>query len=174
MSAGTIVKPGRTSEPGRVSALRGNPAARAATWVLWAVGLIYLLATIVDFTILWGFQRQDNVQWEFVALTRTAEGWPRLLLAMAFIYVALALKEEPSKLLVKGFGVFLIVLGLAGAAIGAMAGMDFLSLRAVITENPGREALQTSTLKTLALSAMYFLFVVPAGVVALLGPRKGG
>lgn len=159
----------------RTNAERSKPEisrqTRAVAMVLWAVAIIYLIGTILDLGILWVLQRQDNVQWEFVAVTRTVEGWPRMILAVAAAFLALYVRGNSSRIAFGLLGAVLIVLGLGGAGLGALAVMEYLPLHRM-AEGAGADMLRSSTVKTLTLSALYFLLLVPAGVLALRGPRR--
>lgn len=159
-----------TSRSGSLESVSRTGYSGVVALVLWSLAAIYVIGTIVDLTVLWGLQRQDNVQWEFVAVTRTAEGWPRLILGVAAGLLALHIRGSRSRIVYGLFGALLLVLGLGGAALGVLAVMEYAPLRSMV-QGAGADMLQSSTAKTLILAALYFLLLTPAGVVALRGPR---
>ncbi|MGH7552746.1 MAG: hypothetical protein ACREMQ_06925 [Longimicrobiales bacterium] len=157
--------------PKKAKAAYAKDAFQAHAWlVLSAAGLIFLLGTLLDFVILWGFQRQAVPQWEFTALASTAEGLPRLILALALIYAAMHARGSTSLLGYRFLALGLIFIGLAGAAIGALMVTDYFALRAMV--NPEAiSILQSTTIKTLALCTLYVFVLLPVGIVGMRRPK---
>lgn len=145
---------------------------RHASLGLAGAGLIFLLGTLLDFAILWIFQRQASPQWEFTALASTSEGLPRLVLAFGMIYAALYIRGSTSLLTYRLLGLGTILVGLAGAVVGGLMVTDYFVLRAGV--NPEAAHLfRSMTLKTLSLCAMYVFLLVPIGVLGLRRPKSG-
>ena len=78
------------SEPtsARVSSSAGPTSA-----AVMVAGLVYFVGSLIDLGILWLGQRQAGLQWEFVAITNTADAMPRLILALALLYLGVHLRE---------------------------------------------------------------------------------
>lgn len=134
-------------------------------------GLVYLVGSLVDLGVLWFLQRQPGLQWEFVAVTNTANAFPRLILAVGLIYGALAFSASEMVVLYKLMAVFLVALGVVSAIVGGLTVLNYLSLSDATT---GATGLRSSTVKTLALCTMYFVLLVPVGIMGLkrpAGPR---
>jgi hypothetical protein len=143
---------------------------RHASWGLSAAGWIFLLGTVLDLGILWVFQRQEGAQFEFTALASTAEGLPRIVLAVALLYAGLYVGGSTSLIAFRLLGLLLIGVALLGAVVGALMLTDYFVLRRDVTA----EALwifRSTTVKTLALCAMYVMILVPVGALGMRRPR---
>jgi hypothetical protein len=145
---------------------------RHASLALTGTGLIFLLGTLLDFVILWTFQRQTVPQWEFTALASLAEGLPRLVLAIALLYAALYTRESTSLLLYRLLALGLIMIGLIGAIAGALMLTDYFVLRRQVNAEV-TDLFRSMTFKTLALCAMYVFILLPIGVLGLRRPSTG-
>lgn len=139
---------------------------------LAGAGLVFLVGTLLDLAILWIFQRQASPQWEFTALASTSEGLPRLVLAFALIYAALYTRGSTSLLTYRMLGLGLILVGLAGAVVGALMVTDYFVLRGGINPESG-QLFHSMVIKTLSLCAMYVFLLVPIGVLGLRRPKSG-
>lgn len=146
---------------------------RAAAAALWAAAIIYLAGTILDLGILWIGQRQDAIQWEFVALSRTVEATPRFAMAFAFAFGAVYVGGAGSAFLGRVLAVGLALVGVAGAGFAALAIMEWLALRDAI--NPEAvQAFGSTTLKNVVLGCLYLFVMVPAGIIAFRAYRSRG
>jgi len=160
-----VVVGGERASPGS----RQGGVGAGAGMMLAITGIVFLVGTAVDLGVLWILQRQETIQWEFVALTRTMDGFPRLVLAAALLYAGMSFTEGWNRTR-KAVSSFVVVLGLAAGGIGVLIAMDYTSLAEGINEQ-ARPALRSSALKTLVLSGLHFLVLLPAGVI---GFRKVG
>ncbi len=137
---------------------------------LGAAGVTFLLGTVLDFGILWWFEHVPGPQWEFTALSSTAAGLPRIVLALALLYGALYVRGSTSLRSFRVLAVASILSGLAGGLVGALTIVDYLVLRPDITPE-AQQVFRSTMLETLALSIMYMLVMVPVGVLGFRRPR---
>jgi len=143
---------------------------RPVAAALSVAGLIFLIGSLVDVALLWTVQRQPNPQWEFQALATTAEGLPRVVRGLAPIFGAMYVRRSTSLIKYRLFGLLLVCLGLLGIAIAGLMVTDFFALRSQV--NPeARWLFRSAVLKTLLLSGMYVVFLIPAGVLCLRRPK---
>lgn len=136
----------------------------------YAAGVIFLVGTALDLAILWVFQRQPGPQWEFSALASTAEGLPRLVLAIALLYGGLYTAASTSLLAYRFLALIAILIALAGAAVGGLMLSDFFVLRRQVSPE-GLSIFRSTVLKTLVLCGMYVFVLFPLGVLGLQRPR---
>lgn len=137
----------------------------------YAAGVIFLVGTVLDLAILWVFQRQPGPQWEFSALASTAEGLPRLVLAIALLYGGLYTAASTSLLSYRFLALIAILIALAGAAVGGLMLSDFFVLRRQVSTD-GLWIFRSAVLKTLVLCGMYVFVLFPLGVLGLRRPRS--
>ena len=143
-----------------------RPAARA----LLAAALILGLGSVLDVVVLWGMQRQPGPQGEFAALVATAEGLPRIVLAVSLAYAGFLVRESTVLLRFRALGLVLVAVGLLGAVVGGMVVSDYFVLRSVV--EPASIALfRSAVFKTLALCTLYVLVLIPVGVLAMRRPQ---
>jgi hypothetical protein len=161
---------GDARESARFHMLTEHTAHNAAR-ALMAAGLLFLIGSLADLILLWTVNRDaGNPQFEFTALSLTVEGTPRIALAIALIWGALHIRGATSPLIQRVLAVSLILLGIGGAIVGAMMISDFFVLRGSI--QPGETRAFTSVvLKTLTLSALHLVLLVPVGVLSVRRPR---
>lgn len=145
---------------------------RQAGLVLWAVSGVLVLGTVVDLGVLWLAQHQSNPQWEFVALVRTLDAFPRLALGFALAYVARLLCRSRSKLGHRVLGVLVLLLGLVGAALGVLLLTDYFVLARVVEGANAQLALRSTVVKGLMLSGLYLVLLTPIGALVLRRPRN--
>lgn len=138
--------------------------ARPAGRIAIVAGLIYLLGHLLDFGILWIFQRQPGIQWEFVALARSAEAFPDLIVATALVYLGLQLTNSLGVWRNRALSTWVILMGLAGLAIMAVMVLNYLSIRADVAP-AAADAVRSSVIKTVSLAALYAVFLIPAGIL---------
>lgn len=153
--------------PGYLDGLR-----RHAGLVLWVVSVILVLGTLVDLGVLWLVQRQSAVQWEFVALVNTLDAFPRLVLGLGAAYIAFVVRRSTSMLGYRLLGTLVLLLGLAGAALGVLLLTDYFVLARVVQEADTRVAFQSLIVKGLALSGFYFVLLTPIGALGLRRPKS--
>lgn len=161
---------GDSKDTGRFRLL-GTFTEQNAARALWAGGLIYLIGSFADLASLWIINRiPGNPDYEFTALANTLDGTPRIVLAVAMIWVALHIRGSNSILIQRFMGILLLLLGIAGAIMGAMVIADYFVLRAAVAE-PDQKLFVSITLKALTLSALHLLVLVPVGVLSVRRPR---
>jgi hypothetical protein len=147
-----------------------HPFANQAGLAMLAVGLVFFLGTVADLATLWVAQRQPSIQWEFAALTSTAEGLPRLALAFGALYLALLLRKSESLSSYRFIGIGMLLTGLASALIGVLIGMDYLALARQVAPEAAA-VFRSSVAKTLALALTYTAVLVPVGGWGLSRPK---
>jgi hypothetical protein len=160
---------GDSTETGRFRLLDVHTEQNAAR-VLWAAGLLYLIGSLADVILAW-FVNADpgNPNSEFITLSSTVEGTPRIVLAVALIWVALHIRGSASLITQRFFGLILILLGIGGAIVGAMMVSDYFVIRGQVL--PEEQTVFASiVLKTLTLSALHLVLLVPVGVLAVRRP----
>lgn len=139
-----------------------RPAGRA----LWVAGLVYLLGSLLDFFVLWVLQNPGgSMQYEFVALTNTAEGFPRLIVAAALIYGGLHISGFEGTWAYRLLAGFLVALGLAALAMLAVLGLNYAGISSAVSPE-GRSVFRASVIKTGLLSLMYATALLPLGILA--------
>lgn len=153
----TVVVGKRGQGDGRLHDFSG-----VASRALWVAGLVYLLGSLLDLGILWIGQNAGNAQFEFVALTRTVEGFPRLFVATALIYGGLYIGGSDALWAYRLLAVWLLVLGLAALAVLALTGLNYASISGSVTEE-GRPLFRTTVIKTGGLSLLYVVSLLPLG-----------
>lgn len=157
--APTVVVGNRDQGDGRIHDFTG-----VASRALWVAGLVYLLGSLLDLGILWLGQNTGNVQFEFVALTRTVEGFPRLFVATALIYGGLYLGGSHALWAYRALAAWLLFLGVAALAVLALTGLNYASISGTVTEE-GRALFRTSVVKTAGLSLLYVVSLLPLGIL---------
>ena len=141
-------------------------AARA----LWAIGLMYIVGSLADVVLLWTVSYLADPVWEYSALATTIEGTPRIVLGVALVWTAFYIRGSNSLLVQRSLAVLLVLLGIAGAVIGAMMISDYFVLRgAVVPEQ--QKGFAGMLLKTLTLSGLHLVLLVPIGVLGVRRPR---
>lgn len=129
---------------------------------LWVAGVVYLLGSLLDLGILWFAQNTGGIQFEFVALTRTTEAFPRLFVSTALIYAGLYLGGTVAPWVYRALAVWLIVLGLGALAILGLLGLNYPSMSANVTEG-GRAVFRSAIVKAGGLSILYVISLLPLG-----------
>jgi hypothetical protein len=138
---------------------------------LWAAGLIYLIGSLADMVLGmavgsdWG-----NPAWEYTVTSGAVEGTPRIVLAIALIWVAMYIRGSSSLATYRVFSLLLIAIGALCAVLGAVAISDYFILRPMLEG----EALRVGTnilLKTLTLSGLQVVLLIPVGVMGVRRPR---
>ena len=133
-----------------------------ASRALWVAGLVYLLGSLLDLAVLWFGQNAGNVQFQFVALTRTAEGFPRLFVATALIYGGLYLGGSRALWAYRLLATWLLVLGMVALMVLALVGLNYPTISGAVTDE-GRPLFRTTVLKTGGLSLLYVVSLLPLG-----------
>ncbi|MGH7477454.1 MAG: hypothetical protein ACRELD_14400 [Longimicrobiales bacterium] len=135
-----------------------------------AAGLIFILGSITDVLILWLFQRQPSTQWEFTAVATTTEGLPRIALGAAMVYAALHVRGSTTMFAYRVLGILLIVVGLAGAILGTLMVLDYITLRSTV-QPQAAGMFKGAVVKTLLLAGLYVVLLIPAGVISMRKPK---
>ena len=167
----SILQPER---PGRSSVLPPERLARHAARSLFAGGLILLIGSLVDLGTLWFLQRQDNPQWEFVALGTTTNAYPLLLLSVLLLYGALAIGRSSSLIGYRVLASVVVLLGLLGLAICFLLVTNYYALTS--NAQMTKETLllfKSIMVKAGGVSLLYALILLPAGVLGLRAPKAG-
>ena len=157
----------RSSSASEVVTDRGF--ARHAAWALVAAGVLMLLGSLVDLGVLWGLQRQDNVRWEFVALSSTAEGFPRMALGIGLLYAAIWVAAVRTMWAWRSLALFLVALGVAAGLLGALMVTDYFALIGQIPVET-RQAFRSSVAKSLTLYGLYVIVMLPIGILLVRRP----
>jgi hypothetical protein len=142
----------------------------AGRFVAWA-GVVYLVAIVVDVSILWLGQRQEGLNFEFVALNRTAEAFPRFILATALIYAGLALTRTISLPLYRAMAGWVLVLGTMALIVVTLTILNYLSMASTVTPE-AKAIFRSAVVKTGGLGALYVLFLIPLGIVGFRTRRR--
>jgi hypothetical protein len=151
--------------------LLGTFTEQNAARALWAGGLIYLIGSLADLAAVWILNRvPGSPDYEFTALANTLDGTPRIVLAVAMIWVALHIRGSNSLMAQRLLSSVLLVLGIAGAIMGAIIVADYFVLRTAVAE-PDQKLFLSITLKALTLSALHLVVLVPVGVLGVRRPR---
>jgi len=132
--------------------------------VALGAGFVYLLGSLFDLWILWFGQNAGNVQYEFVALTRTTEGFPRLFVATALIYVGFYIGGKAGPATYKVLAGWVLVLGVVALAVLALLGLNYASISSMVTEE-GRDEFRWSIIKSGGLSVLYIVSLLPLGIL---------
>lgn len=165
-----VTGPAKSGGASAAHGVRKAPFGPHSGRALAVAGLITLIGSLVDLGVLWVMQRQPGIQWEFVAITRTAEAWPRLVLAVGLVYGGAHLAEVTSGLIYKSLAVVLVALGFGGLLLGAILMLNYLSVEGAASGAAG-ELVRSAVVKTLLLCALYVVLLVPTGVMGLKSPR---
>ncbi len=166
-----VVVEGRTSKTDRI--LHDHDLTRpAGRFVAWA-GVVYAVAIVVDVAILWFGQNQDSVQFEFVALSRTAEAFPRFILATALIYAGLGILKSASLAVYRLLSAWVLALGVAALAVVGLTVLNYLTMASTVTPE-AKQLFRSAVVKTGGLGALYVLFLIPLGILGFRTRRRLG
>lgn len=144
----------------------------AGRFVTWG-GVLYLIAILVDLGILWIGQNQDSVNFEFVALTRTADAFPRFILATALIYAGLWIVKSDSLGAFRALSAWVLLLGVAAMVVVGLTTLNYLTLASTITPE-AKAVFRTAVVKTGGLGTLYVLFLIPLGILGFRTRRRFG
>jgi hypothetical protein len=140
---------------------------------MWAAGAVFFGGSLVDLFVLWFLQRQNQPQWEFVAIANTMDSLPRFALALAFFYLALHIRKATSLWGYRSIAALALLLGFAGAALAGLILTDYFVLAEFARAQSGAMAmLKSTTLKAGALGGMFFVLFVPLGFLGMRRPRS--
>jgi hypothetical protein len=142
----------------------------AARVVLFA-GLAILIASLFDYGILWIGQRQDVLQWEFIAVTRTMEGFDNLIFSTALIYLGLYMGDRMGVWANRILCSWLLFLGLASLGLLGLTVLNYLGLRADV-QPQAASLFRTSVVKTAFLALLYAGLLFPAGLLGFRSRRR--
>ncbi len=159
-------RPGAVSS-GRVGATAGR--------VFTAAGVILVLGAIVDLVALWVFQRQDTVQWEFVALGTTTNTYPVLVISAALFYGALAMSGSDSRGKYRLAAGYVLVLGLFALTIGFLIGTNYLAVqRGARVTAEAAPVFKSLLMKSGGTSLLIGVVMTVVGVLGLRTPKSAG
>jgi hypothetical protein len=147
------------------------PVERLAAVGALAAGLVMLVGTAVDLGVLWFLQRQAGAQWEYVAIANTLESAPRIVLGIAFLYGALHLFGVRALGAYRALAGLMITFGLFAAGMGAIITTSYFALASMVTQPEAYVMLRSIAIKAIALSGLYFIVLVPLGIIGLRRPR---
>lgn len=134
-------------------------------------GLAVLIATLFDFGILWIGQRQNSIQWEFVATTRTMEGFDNFITATALVYLGLFMSDRLGVWINRILCIWTLALGLVALALLGLAMLNYLGLRADV-QPQAASLFRTSMVKTAFLALLYAGLLFPAGLLGFRSRRR--
>ena len=160
-----------TQQEKRRQRLLGDAWAANAARALWAAGLIYLIGSLADIVLLvvvnsnWG-----NPAWEYAVTSGTVEGTPRVVLAIALIWVAMYIRGVSSLATYRLFSVLLIAIGVLSGVFGAVGVSDYFILRPMLEPSTVKDATHV-LLKMITLSGLQVLLLIPVGVMGVRRPR---
>lgn len=143
---------------------------RHVTRGLWFMTGVLLIGSVIDLGVLWVLQRQNQPQWEFVAIANTLDAFPRFALALAGAYLALFVGRSTSLISFRVLATAAILLGVVSAALGALMVTDYLALaKLASTQQQVVAALKSAMVKAGALSVF---FCMASLLVGILGWRR--
>ncbi len=166
-----LVLAGPERAPGGRLVPGANGYSRHAGLACVGAGLIFLVGSLLDVAILWGFQRGAGPAWEFAALSTTIEGTPRIALGAALMAAGLWVRGSTSLLMYRTIGLIMLLTGIAGAIIGGMLLSDYFILRRDV-DAAQRVLFNSAALKVLALSGLHAFVLIPIGVLGMRRPRN--
>ncbi len=160
---------------GASRAATGSPErlARHAARLFFAGGVVLLVGVFLDLFALWVFQRQDTIQWEFVALGTTTNSYTLMVISAALFYGALAANRTDSVAAYRVVAVAVLLMGLFGLAIGFLIGTNYLAVRsdARITADAAA-VFKGLVVKSGGVSLLFGGMMTGAGLLGLRMPRK--
>ena len=144
----------------------------AGRFVAWG-GVVYTIAIIVDLGVLWFGQNQGTANFEFVALTRTAEAFPRFILATALIYAGLWIIRSDSLGVFRLLSGWVLFLGAAALVVVGLTVLNYLTLASTVTPE-AKQLFRAAVVKTGGLGALYVMFLIPLGILGFRTRRRFG
>jgi hypothetical protein len=146
---------------------------RHAARLFVAGGAILLFGVMLDLFTLWVLQRQDTVQWEFVALGTTTNSYTLMIVSAALFYGALAASRTESVNAYRLVAVGVILMGLFGLTIGFLIGTNYLAVTRDARIAPEAAALfKALVVKSGGVSLLFATGMLFAGVFGLRMPRR--
>jgi len=147
--------------------------ARHAARVFVVGGSILLLGVALDLFALWVLQRQDTVQWEFVALGTTTNSYTLMIVSAALFYGALAASRTESVAAYRVAAVGVILMGLFGLAVGFLIGTNYLAVSRDARIAPEAASLfKGLVIKSGGVSLLFAIGMLLAGVLGLRMPHR--
>ena len=136
-----------------------------------AVGLLYLLGSLVDLGTLWGLQRQPGPNWEFVAIGSTLDALPRFGLAFGLLMLGSWAGGSGGTIL-RICGAGLLLVGAAAGVLGVLLVTDYLAIVAGGVPEPAAVMARASTIKGAAIGGLGLILFVTAGIVSVRSPVR--
>ena len=141
-----------------------------ASRFFFGAGAVLFLGVLFDVFTLWVFQRQDTVQWEFVALNTTTNAFPMLLVSAALMYGALVVGRSDSIRAYRTLAIVVIFLGVAGLFVGFLLGTNYLALQSLLPQE-SKALFRSMAVKGGGVSAVFGLVTLVVGALGLRSPR---
>jgi hypothetical protein len=165
-----LVKEGTASKAATAAPER---LARHAARLFVAGGTILLLGVGLDLFALWVLQRQDTIQWEFVALGTTTNSYTLMIVSVALFYGALAASRTESIAAYRLMAIVVIVMGLFGLTIGFLIGTNYLAVARDARITPDAASVFKSlVVKSGGVSLLFATGMLFAGVLGLRMPKR--
>lgn len=147
--------------------------ARHAARLFLAGGAVLLAGVLIDLFALWVLQRQDTIQWEFVALGSTTNSYTLMVVGAALLYGALAVTKNESVTAWRLVGGLVLLMGLFGLVIGFLIGTNYLAVRREAGITPEVSSVfKGLVVKAGGVSLLFGLAMTAAGALGLRMPRR--
>ena len=144
-----------------------------AARVFAAAGAVLLVGVLIDLFTLWGLQRQDTIQWEFVALGTTTNSFPLLLLSVVLFYGALALRRTDSVTSYRLAAALVILLAAFGLTVGFLIGTNYLAVtRSATPSVQAAPIIKSMVVKAGGLCLVFGGVMAVVGVLGLRMPKQ--
>ncbi len=138
---------------------------------LFVVALVFVLGTVIDFSTLWFFQRQDQPTWEFVALSNIAEGLGRPILGLGLMFAGSSLAGWHQRWLQILLSLGSLFLGLIALGVTALIGTDYVVL-APLVEGNQLISMKVIAVKAATLGTLYGLALIPLGIFGFRATKR--
>jgi hypothetical protein len=137
-----------------------------------AAAALFFVGSVIDLVVLWVLQRQSQPEWEFIAITRTVDAYPRFVLAIALLFGALYLSQSTSLLWYRLGAAAMLTLGVAAVFLGILMVMNYFALASLAAgQTDALAMLRSSAFKAVSLSGIFALLLIPLGAMGLRRPR---
>jgi len=145
---------------------------RQAALGLTAAGIVLMAGTALDLSVLWVLQSVPSAEWEFMAVSNTVTAFPGLVISAALLMLALHLRWPRAVWAVRLLAVYLLGLGVAGGGLAGLMATDYLAMRASVPA-ASMPAVWSTMIKSVMLGGLYFVLLVPIGILQLRRARRG-
>jgi len=125
-----------------------------------------LLATILDWAVLWVVQRHGDAQWQFTAVVTTLDHYSLLLIGLGGVLGGCYLRGVDRRWVTNGVGLMALLGALGAVGLALLLAKDFLAIRRGI--DPDAVAgFRAAVVKGLSLAGIYAFTLGQAGRRAL-------